>query len=79
LTFLTGFIVAKLLKFPKKTVKKEKGIKIKKAKNTKELLETLVLCDKALFTQEIESLEAAVYKGEKVELVQLKKSALKKL
>ena len=79
LTFLAGFIVAKLVRLPKKTAQKEKGSSIKKANSAKELLEVLVLCDKALFTQEIQSLEAGVYKGEKVELSKLKKSALKKL
>lgn len=79
LTFVAGFIVAKLVRFPSKTLKKEKGFRIKKAKSEKELLELLVLCDKTLFTQEIQSLEEGVYKGEKVELSRLKKSALSKL
>ena len=79
LTFLAGFTVAKLVRLPKKTPKTEKGMNIKKANSTKELLEVLMLCDKALFTQEIQSLEAGVYKGAKVELSKLKKSALKKL
>mgnify|MGYP000539353043 FL=1 len=53
--------------------------KIKKAKNNKELLEVLIICEKNLFVSEIEDLEKAVYKGEKIELSVLKKRALSKI
>lgn len=79
LTFMAGFIVAKLVKLPRKSIKKEKGEKIKKAKNNKELLEVLMICEKNLFVSEIEDLEKAVYKSEKIELSVLKKRALSKL
>ena len=79
LTFVTGFIVAKLVKLPTRTIKKEKGEKIKKAKNEKELLEVLMVCEKNLFNEEIQDLEKAVYKGEEIVLTKLKKQALSKL
>lgn len=79
LTFAAGFIVAKLVKFPTRSIKKEKGEKIKKAKNMKELLEVLMICEKNLFASEIEDLEKAVYQGEKMELSALKKRALSKI
>ena len=71
--------MAKLIRLPKRTVKKEKGVKIKTAKSEKELLEVLVVCDRGLFTQEIDELELAVYKSKKTSLAQLKKTALAKL
>ena len=79
LSFLAGFVLAKLFRLPKKTVKKEKGIRIKKAKNVKELLEVLIVCEKNLFALEIEELERAVYKGDTVKLSDLKDRALSKL
>jgi len=79
LTFLAGFIFAKLFRLPQRSVKQEKGINIKKAKTAKELLDVLILCEKNLFSHEIEVLEEAVYKGGKVELSALKKSALLRL
>jgi len=80
LTFLAGFIVAKLVKLPKKkSTAFKKGEKIKKTKSEKELLEVLLLCDKELFGEEIETLEKAVYKGQGLSLSKLKKSALSRL
>lgn len=79
LTFIAGFVVAKLLRLPKRTPKKEKGEKIKKAKSDKELLEVLIACEKDLFSSEIEDLERAVYKGGNIELNALKKRALSRL
>jgi len=79
LTFMSGFIVAKLVRLPQKTQKKEKGKKLKEAKTAKELLEHLIVCDKNLFSTEIETLEGAVYKGDDVVLPKVKKSALAKL
>lgn len=79
LTFISGFIAAKLLRLPRKTPKKEKGEKIKKAKNEKELLKVLIMCEKNLFSAEIEELESAVYKGGTVKLAKLKKRALSRL
>ncbi len=79
LSFIAGFIVAKLFKLPAGTPKKEKGSRIKQAKTPKELLETLVMCDSARFEEEIDKLEGAVYKGNNVELSLLKTEALKKL
>lgn len=79
LTFLAGFIVAKLVRLPTRTKKKEKGEKIKEAKTAKELLEVLIVCDKDLFAQEIQTLEACVYKGNKLTLSNVKKSALLRL
>ncbi len=79
LTFLAGFIVAKLVRLPTRTKKNEKGMKIKEAKTAKELLEVLIVCDKDLFAQEIQTLEACVYKGDKITLSTIKKSALSRL
>lgn len=79
LTFIAGFIAAKLFRLPQRTPKKEKGEKIKKAKNEKELLGVLIVCEKNLFSPEIEELELAVYKGGKVELAAVKKRALSRL
>jgi len=79
LSFIAGFIVAKLFKLPTKTVKKEKGIRIKTAQNNKELLEVLIVCDKMRFEEEIQRLEEAVYQGSIVDISGLKKSALEKL
>jgi len=79
LSFIAGFLVAKIVRVPKRTVKKEKGEKIKKAKSEKELLEALMRCEKSLFSSEIQELETAVYRGVKVELSELKKRALRRL
>jgi len=79
LTFIAGFMVAKLVRLPKRSKKQEKGEKIKTAKHAKALLEVLILCDKGLFAQEINTLEEAVYKQQKLSLSQIKKSALAKL
>lgn len=80
LTFISGFIVAKLVRLPQKMKqKKEKGVRIKEAKTAKELLSALMNCDKSLFSAEIELLEAAVYKGDKIVLSKIKKSAYSKL
>ncbi len=79
LSFILGFVAAKLLRFPQRTVKKQKGEKIKQAKSAKELLEVLIVCEKDLFASEIDTLEKAVYKGNEVSLSQLKKSAVLKL
>lgn len=80
LTFISGFVVAKLLRLPKRfKQKKEKGVRIKQAKTAKELLSALMSCDKNLFSTEIEMLEAAVYKGDKIVLSKIKKSAYSKL
>lgn len=80
LTFISGFIVAKLVRLPQKTKqKKEKGMRIKQAKSHKELLAVLMSCDKNLFSVEIEMLEAVVYKGDKTALSNVKKSAYAKL
>ena len=79
LTFLAGFVFAKLFRLPKRSVKQEKGKNIKQAKTPKELLDVLVLCEKNLFSSEIKVLEEAVYKGSKIELSALKKSALLRL
>ncbi len=79
LTFIAGFIAAKLIKIPARTPKKEKGTKIKKAKDAKELLEILIVCEKNLFSKEIEDLENIVYKGGKTDLSAVKKRAISKL
>ncbi len=80
LTFISGFITAKLVRLPKKIKqKKEKGVRIKQAKSAKGLLEVLMSCDKDLFSTEIEILEAAVYKGDELALSAVKKSAYAKL
>jgi len=79
LTFVFGFVTAKLVHLPQRTPKKEKGKKLKEAKTPKELLEVLIACDKDRFTAEIEILERAVYKGDDVMLMKVKKSALGKL
>ena len=79
LSFLAGFIVAKLVRLPVRTQKKEKGVKIKEAKTAKELLEVLIVCDRDLFGSEIQTLEACVYKGDKITLTKIKKSALLRL
>ncbi len=80
LSFISGFVVAKLIRLPQKTKQtREKGVRIKHANTEKELLETLMSCDKHLFASEIERLEAAVYKGDKVALSKVKKSAYSKL
>lgn len=79
LTFIAGFIVAKLFKLPERTPSFKKGEKIKKSKSAKELLEVLMACDKNLFSNEIEALEAMVYKQDKGSLSSLKASALKRL
>ncbi len=79
LTFMSGFVLAKLLRFPVRTEKIKKGEKIKKAKTTKELLEVLMACDKVLFHEEIDLLERAVYKKESVNFSQIKQKALKNL
>lgn len=79
LTFISGFIVAKLFKLPARTQEMQKGDRIKKAKTHKELLEVLISCEKNLFTQEIEKLEKAVYKKETVHISDIKKEALSKL
>lgn len=79
LSFIFGFVAAKLLKFPQRTAKKQKGEKIKAAKSAKELLDVLIICEKDLFTFEIDALESAVYKGNKVSLAEIKKQALSRL
>ena len=80
LIFLAGFIIAKLVRLPsRQTPRFKKGEKIKKAKNTKALLEVLVSCDSGLFSQEIDELEEAVYKKQGLSLSKLKTRALSKL
>ena len=79
LTFISGFVAAKLFKLPQRSPKKEKGDKIKQARSDKELLEVLIRCEKKLFSSEIELLEGSVYKGNEIALSKLKKSALSKL
>ncbi len=79
LAFVSGFVVAKLVRFPQRTDKKEKGEKLKEAKTAKELLERMIVCDKELFASEIKALERAVYKGDDVVFSKIKKSALAKL
>ncbi len=79
LTFIAGFIVAKLVKLPSPSQSFKKGEKIKKAKTEKELLEILMACDKNLFSKEINELELAVYKKQKVSLSGVKVKALKVL
>jgi len=79
LTFIAGFIVAKLVKIPKKTKNMKKGFKIKSAKTAKELLEVLIVCDDNLFEKEICELESAVYKDTDIKIKEVKKEALKKL
>ena len=80
LTFLAGFIVAKLVKLPnKQSPKFKKGEKIKATKNAKALLAVLITCDKGLFEEEIDALEKAVYKGNKLNLSKLKKKAFSRL
>jgi len=80
LSFIAGFIIAKLVKLPSRTtVKFKKGEKIKRAKNAKELLEVLIFCEKGLFAKEILELEEAVYKNESIKLSKIKKETLKKL
>ncbi|MDF1881136.1 BatD family protein [Sulfurimonas sp. MAG313] len=80
LTFLAGFIVAKLVKLPSRQDPQfKKGDKIKKTKNEKELLEVLIICDRVLFKLEIEELERAVYQAEDISFYTLKKRALEKL
>lgn len=79
LSFIAGFIVAKLVKFPKRTKKEKKGEKIKQAKTSKELLEVLIMCDKNLFSKQIQELERVVYKKETVDISKMKKEALSML
>jgi hypothetical protein len=79
LTFIAGFVVAKLLRLPQKTVKRERCTKIKEAGSAKELLDALVVCEKDLFASEIAQLESAVYKNETLSLSDIKKKAVSKL
>jgi len=79
LTFISGFITAKLIRLPKRRTNKEKGEKIKAAKSEKALLEVLMMSDKDLFSVEIEALEEAVYKAQKISLSDMKKRILSKL
>ena len=79
LSFIAGFIVAKLFKLPQRTVKKQRCEKIKNTKDAKELLEVLMVCEKEMFTSEIDELEKVVYRDEDASLSKIKKSALKKL
>ncbi len=79
LSFISGFIVAKLVKLPQRTAQKQKGEKIKEAKTQKELLETLIVCDKHMFASEIQLLESAVYGGNSVDIKIVKKQAFSKL
>jgi len=79
LSFIAGFLVAKLVRLPKRRVEKEKCESIKNAKDEKELLDVLIRCEKNLFVSEIEVLEGAVYKGDKVELSTLKKRVISRL
>ncbi len=79
LSFICGFVVAKLVRLPERTPRRENGKKLKEAKTAKELLELLIVCDKGLFSKEIGVLEAAVYKGDAIVLSEVKKSALAKL
>lgn len=79
LTFILGFVAAKLLKLPLRSVKKQKGEKIKAARSAKELLDVLIICEKNLFSLEIDALESAVYKGSEVHLAEIKKQALSRL
>jgi hypothetical protein len=79
LSFIFGFVAAKLLKFPQRTQKKQKGEKIKAAGSAKELLDVLIIYEKDLFSSEIDALESAVYKGNAVRLAEIKKQALSRL
>lgn len=79
LSFITGFIVAKLFKLPQRTVKTERCEKIRQSKNAKELLEVLIVCEKELFASEIDELEKVVYQHDEVSLAKIKKRVLKKL
>lgn len=79
LTFVAGFVVAKLFKLPQRTAKKERCAKIKNAGSAKELLDVLIVCEKDLFTPEIAELESAVYKNETLSLSDIKKKAVSKL
>ena len=79
LTFVAGFVVAKLVKLPQKTAKKERCSKIKEAGSAKELLDVLIVCEKDLFTSEIAQLESVVYKNETLSLSDIKKKAVSKL
>jgi len=79
LTFVAGFVVAKLVRLPQKTAKREKCSKIKEAGSAKELLDALIVCEKDLFISEIAELESAVYKNETLSLSDIKKKAVSKL
>lgn len=79
LSFIAGFIVAKLFKLPQRTVKKERCAKVRQTKNAKELLDVLIVCEKELFASEIDDLEKVVYKHDDASLAKIKKRVLKKL
>ena len=79
LSFIAGFIVAKLFKLPQRTVKKERCAKVRQTKNAKELLDVLIVCEKDLFSSEIDDLEKVVYQHDEASLAKIKKRVLKKL
>ena len=79
LTFIAGFVVAKLVRLPQKTAKRERCAKIKEADTAKELLDVLIVCERDLFSSEIAKLESAVYKNETVSLTDIKKKAVSKV
>ncbi len=79
LTFIAGFVVAKLVRLPQKRASRERCAKIKKADSAKDLLDVLIVCDRDLFTSEIAELESAVYKNETVSLTDIKKKAVSKV
>ena len=75
--FLSGFITAKLLKFPKRD--NTLSQKISKAKDEKELLKILILQKNRRFEKYILLLDNSVYQKKRVNLKKIKREILKDL
>lgn len=78
LSFIFGFMVAKLVRLPKRKVKNAQFEALNNAKTAKELMNLLLQLDHVKYANEIEQLETAVYAKASVDLTQIKKRVKKK-
>ncbi len=79
LSFILGFMLAKLWKLPSFKPKDERLKRISGAKDAKTLLSILIQTDAQKFHNEISRLEASVYEKKPIDFAQLKKEAKAKI
>jgi hypothetical protein len=73
LSFMLGFMIAKLVKLPQLRLSSKSKDAISSANSEKALLNLLLQMDKVKYAQEISALEEAVYEAQPISLSQIKK------